>query len=77
MAYAAARLEEAGMLEEVEQALPLEDLTPAEFARVAVEDNPAMESHLSMTTRNLEPLSRFETAEELVTFLSPSSDSFD
>jgi hypothetical protein len=53
------------------------DLTVPEFARVAIEDNPAMESHLLTTTRNLEPLSRFETAEELVTFLIPSSDSLE
>lgn len=49
--------------------------TPAEFAAQAVRDNPLMMQHLQETQRRVEPLSRFETAEELIQFLLPSSDS--
>jgi hypothetical protein len=69
---AAAVLLEAGMAN-----LPGWVETPEAFARAVIVDNPLMYQHLTETTRPVEPLDRFETAEELVLFLIPSSESLD
>mgnify|MGYP001608314107 FL=1 len=72
MEQASARLLEAGVAD-----VPPWEMTPREFAQAVIEDNPQMLQHLEETDRNVEPLSRFETADELVTFLIPSSESLD